>query len=92
MVPVTPAEFVEHPLSADAVADAVTVTVAGETAVALIAANRASASLARLASTPVPAANPITAADRIAIMRDKINTKTEHPRIRFRAVPFSDGG
>lgn len=93
MVPVTPAEFVEHPLSialesVDVGPGAVTVTVAGE---ALSAAKRASASFARLASTPVPAAKPMTAVDKRAMIMDRINTSTEHPNIRCGALPCSDG-
>lgn len=95
MLPVTPAEFVEHPLSTSlkpvgVALGADTVTVVGEPPDALIAANRDSASFARLASTPVPAANPITAADRMAIMRDRVKTKTVHPNIRFDGLPGSD--
>lgn len=63
-------------------------TVAGEL---LIEANLASASFALLASTPVPAANPITAADRMAIITERTNTNTEHPHIFFCAFPVSDG-
>jgi hypothetical protein len=44
----------------------------------------ATALLARFASTPVPAANPITAADNSATINDKMNTSMLQPQI----VPF----
>lgn len=53
---------------------------------ALSAASLASASLARCASTPVPAARPITAADSRPMMRESINTSVVQPHI----VPFLD--
>lgn len=92
MLPVTPAEFVEHPLSTSLKpvgvdVGAITVTVVAD---ALITASRDSASFARLASTPVPAANPITATDRMAIISDKMNTNTVHPNIRLGDLPGSD--
>lgn len=60
-------------------ADTVTVLVA-----LVAAASCDIASFARLASTPVPAASPMTAADNNAIITERMKTSNEQPRI----VPF----
>ena len=44
------------------------------------------ASFARLASTPVPAASPITAADKRAMIHDRMKTRIVQPHI----VPLDD--
>lgn len=69
----------------DVEAGAVTVVVAAAPP-ALRAARLDSASFARLASTPVPAAKPITAADNNAMMAESMNTRSVQPQI----VPFFD--
>lgn len=82
MVPETPVAPGEQPLlklsrSMDPSLDV-------EFPVVLLAdASLASARLARLAWTPVPAAKPTTAADRKAMIRLRTKTITEQPQIRF---------
>lgn len=58
------------------------------------AASFASASLARLASIPVPAANPTTAADNIAMMTERMKIAVEQPQMVALLVlrPGSDCG
>lgn len=88
-VPVVPSALSEHPLSRSlneglAVALAVTVTVLVGPAAASEAfrlANLFVASFARFASTPVPAASPMTATDKRATMQESMNTSMLHPHI-----------
>lgn len=79
-------------LVAEGLLSRVTVTVAVAVAAAATAASaeasevlrdaaRFSLSLARMLSTPVEAARPITAAKRTAIAQERRNTTREQPRI-----------
>jgi hypothetical protein len=87
MVPVTEFESVEQPLSMLLKSDAVDVGAVTVTVVvppdAVADASWASASLARLVATPVPAASPITAADKMAIIADNVKIRNEHPQTRL---------
>lgn len=102
VVPVTPFGLPEQLLSKsanavlvaapddDVVAVTVTVVVA-ELPPAVARARRSSAVLALLASTPVPAARPITAADNRAMMVHKMTTKTPQPQnLPFLLFPDGD--
>lgn len=96
VVPLTPlgldVQFLSSALKDVAVAlGAVTVVVAAAPP-ALNAARLDSASFARLASTPVPAANPITAADSNAIINESMKTNVEHPHIVLLFVVLSGSG
>lgn len=64
--------------------DAVTVTVAVADVLPVARAKRSSAVFALLASTPVPAARPMTAADKRAMIAHKMNTKILQPQ----SLPF----
>lgn len=96
VVPVTPSGLPEQFSSIEAhdvlvapVAEAVTVAVA--TAEAVARAKRSSAVFALLASTPVPAARPTTAANNRAMMAHKMVTKTPQPQSPpFRLSPDAD--
>lgn len=91
-VPLVPSGSFVHPLSISlkevAVGAPATVVVlvgaAADDAVAFSAASLFVAMLALLASTPVPAASPMTAADSSAMMQDNMNTSRLHPQ----STPF----
>jgi hypothetical protein len=71
-------------------ADTVTVLVAMALP-AFTAASFDNASFARLASTPVPAASPITAADSNAMITERMKTNNEQPRmVPFLCLPGSE--
>lgn len=89
-MPLTPLGLSEHPpsslLKGVAVgAEAVTVLVAvAADPDVLSAASLLVASFALFASTPVPAARPITAADNMAMMQERTKTSRLHPQ----STPF----
>jgi hypothetical protein len=86
-VPLTPSGLLEHPLSISLNEVALGTTVvtvlvgAADDIEALSAASLFVASLARFASTPVPAARPMTAADSRAMMQERMKTSRLHPQI-----------
>lgn len=92
VVPVMPSGSLEQPLSRSLKAVAVGLDVPEDVLVGSVvgvaeaidelkAASLVSALLARFASTPVPAASPMTAADRRPMMQESINTSRLHPHI-----------
>jgi hypothetical protein len=87
VVPVMPSGLLEQPLSRSLNAVVVGLGVPEDVLVGfeaideLKAASLVSALLARFASTPVPAASPMTAADRRPMMQESMNTSRLHPHI-----------
>ena len=88
-VPLVPSGSLEQPLSIALNEVAVGVAVGAadvadadaDVLEAFSAASLAVASFARFASTPVPAASPMTAADSSAMMQDRMKTSVLHPHI-----------
>lgn len=81
-MPLTPSGLLEQPLSRS--------LNEGEDTEALKAASLLLASLARFASTPTPAARPMTAADSRAMMHERIKTSRLHPQTTL--LERFDGG